>query len=141
MDPQDVSANEPAEPEKKLSLGELITKVAEQVSSLIRDELEYNLAKLKAKAAKVGAGSALVLAGALIAVMASVLLILAGVSALALVVPWWAAFLIVAGALLAITALLVYIGIRLCKESSSDVIDPQVGLAKDVDAMKKGLTK
>lgn len=123
------------------TIGELISRVSEQVSSLVRDEIEFTVVNLKAKVTKLGLGGVLVIVGVVLAVFAFNLLLFAGVAGFANIVPWWAAFLIVAGILLAITAILLIIGLFFFKKSQKDVVDPKGALNQDIATIKKGLNK
>lgn len=128
-------------PRQDRTIGELIAQVSEQASSLVRDEIAYAQANLKAKATNIGIGGVLIAVGGVLAVFAFVLLLFAAVSAFALIIPWWAAFLAVAGILLLITLILVAIGGAQLKASQKHVVDPKGGLEQDVAAFKKGLNK
>ncbi len=136
---QTVGGTSPSRSER--TIGELIAKVSEQFSSLIRDEIEFATVNLKAKLTKIGIGGALIAAGGALAIFSFTLLLFGAVAAFALIMPWWAAFLSVAGILLALTVLLVVIGLTKLKASKKHVVDPKGGFQQDVDAFKKGLDK
>ena len=61
--------------------------------------------------------------------------------ALALVLPAWAASLIVCGVIFLIVIIFALVGISKLKKSSQNVPAPQQGLKEDVDAVKKGAQK
>ncbi len=126
---------------RERTIGELIAQVSEQASSLVRDEIAYAQANLKAKITNIGVGGVLIAISAVLAVFAFTLLLFAAVAAFALILPWWASFLIVAGILLLITLILVAIGGAQFKASKKHVVDPKGGLEQDVAAFKKGLNK
>ncbi|MCF2706080.1 phage holin family protein [Arcanobacterium haemolyticum] len=128
-------------PRSERTIGELIAKVSEQLSSLIRDEIEFATVNLKAKLTNIGVGGALIAVGGVLAVFAFTLCLFGAVAAFALIMPWWGAFLTVAGILLALTLILVLIGLLQIKASKKHVVDPKGGLEKDVEAIKKGLDK
>jgi membrane protein implicated in regulation of membrane protease activity len=94
------------------SLGQLVSSVTSNVSSLVRLEIELAKSEIseQVKQGAVGGGMAAV-AGFLV-LLAIILLSIAAALGLATVMPGWAAFLVVAGAYLLIAALLVFIGIR-----------------------------
>jgi len=123
------------------TIGELISKVSEQISSIVRDEVEFTVLNLKAKVKKLGLGGVLMIVGLVLAVFAFNLLLFAGVAGFANIVPWWAAFLIVAGILLLITLILVGIGAIFFKKSQKDVVDPKGAIDQDIATIKKGLDK
>ncbi|MDC4233480.1 phage holin family protein [Actinomyces sp. B33] len=123
------------------TVGELFAALSSQVSTLINGEIELTKVKAKALVKKAGTGGAL-LAGA--AVLSLYLLgwVLHTIEvALAIVLPAWAASLIVAGILLLIVAVLAGVGVSLVKKSRDDKPDPKAGIEKGIDAVKKGLGK
>jgi len=93
-----------------MSTGQLIASIRDDVSTLVRDEVELAKAELRESATRAGVGGALGLAAAYLAMLASIALVIAagyGLTALGLHAGW--AFLIVGGVLLLIAALLVLI--------------------------------
>jgi hypothetical protein len=92
------------------SLATLLSDVAGETVELVRQELALFKAELQEKLSKAGIGAALVGAGALIAYSGWLFLLLAAVYALALVVPAWAAALIVGALVLGIGGVLALIG-------------------------------
>lgn len=123
------------------SLGELVGLVSKQVSGLVQGEI----ALAKAKAANMGKqfGTAiglLVVAGVLALYMLERFL-RAAEYGLAEVVPMWAACLIVGGILLLLILILALVAKKKIDTGKNDVPAPQEGMAKNVDAVKKGLGK
>jgi hypothetical protein len=93
-----------------MSTGRLIASIREDLSSLVRDEVELAKAELRESAGRAGAGGALGLAAAYVTMLASALFAIAaayGLTALGLHAGW--AFLIVGGALLLLAALMLLI--------------------------------
>ncbi len=93
-----------------MSTGRLVASIKEDLSTLVRDEVELAKAELRESASRAGVGGALGLVAAYVAMLASILLVIAagyGLTALGLHPGW--AFLIVAGALLLLAALLLLI--------------------------------
>ncbi len=95
----------------ELSTGELVSQLSEQVSHLVRDELRLAQAELKQKGKRAGIGAGLTGAAGLIALYGLAALLVAVITALALVLPVWAAALIVGGVLLLLAGLLGLAGI------------------------------
>ncbi len=121
------------------NLGTLISKLSDQIQALVKGEIE--LAKVKATnmLKRSGVGIALlVVAGVLVLYMLGFLFGAAG-DALSLVVPIWAAKLIVAGILMVLAAILALIGKASLKKGLSDKPDPQAGIKEGIEAVKKGL--
>ena len=92
------------------SLAALLADVAGESVELVRQELALFKAELAEKLSRAGTGAALVGAGALIAYSGLFFLLLAAVLGLALVLPAWAAALIVGVLVLGIGGALALIG-------------------------------
>jgi len=73
------------------STGELIARMSEQTSTLIRDEMRLAQAELSVKAKTAGVGIGMFGAGGLLAFFGIASLITTAILALALVLPGWAA--------------------------------------------------
>jgi Putative Actinobacterial Holin-X, holin superfamily III len=99
-----------AEPRTEPSTPELVKRAAEQISTLIRDELALARAEIAAKAKHAGKGAGLFGGAGIIALYGVAALLGAAVLALALVLPAWAAALIVGVLLLAVAGLLAVVG-------------------------------
>jgi hypothetical protein len=94
------------------SLTALLSDVAGETVELVRQELALFKAELQEKLGRAGGGAALVGAGALIAYSGLLFLLLAAVFALALVLPAWAAALIVGVLVLGAGGALALVGKR-----------------------------
>jgi len=92
------------------SIGVLAHRLAEQVPRLVRSELRLAQAELAEKGRHAGFGLGAVGAGGALAMAGLGSLTLAGILALALVMPGWAAALIVAAVLLAAAGVLALVG-------------------------------
>ncbi|MBW8172532.1 phage holin family protein [Ornithinimicrobium sp. Arc0846-15] len=92
------------------STGELIARMSEQTSTLIRDEVQLAQAELNAKAKHAGTGLGMFGAGGLLAFFGLASLITTAILALALVLPAWASALIVTAVLLAAAAVVSLMG-------------------------------
>ncbi|MCI5825628.1 MAG: phage holin family protein [Arcanobacterium sp.] len=141
-----MSANEEsplpvAPPTAGPTIGELVAKVTAQFAALVRDEISITKLNAKAKITKLGAGGALLAVAVVLALYLLGILLLAagfGIGA-ALGNRPWLGFLIVGGALLLITLIVALIGVAKLKASKEHAINPAQGLAKDVEAVKKGM--
>jgi uncharacterized membrane protein YqjE len=78
------------------SIGELMSQLSTQTSRLVRDEMRLATKELQQSAKHAGVGAGLFSAAGLLALLGLMTLIAAGVAALALVLPVWAAAVIVA---------------------------------------------
>ncbi len=78
------------------SIGELMSQLSAQSSRLVRDEMKLAQKELEQSIKHAGIGAGLISAAGLLAVLGLMTLIAAAVAALALVLPVWAAAVIVA---------------------------------------------
>jgi uncharacterized membrane protein YqjE len=92
------------------STGELVRQASEQVSRLVRDELRLAQLEMTAKGKQAGRGVGLFGAAGVVALFGVLALVLAAISALALVMPGWAAALIVGVILLAVAGFIALAG-------------------------------
>jgi uncharacterized membrane protein YqjE len=98
------------QPKKQRGLFSLIADVPSLIVELFRQELESFKVELTKKATGIAVGVGLLVGAGVVAMLALIMLMIAGVFALALVVPTWAAALIVAGFLLLIVLVLALVG-------------------------------
>lgn len=122
---------------RKRSLFELIGELPNQVSELVRREIELVKAEMTAKLKALGSGGGL-LAGAVVVLLFMVgVLLTAAVLGLAEVMPGWAAALIVAGVLLIIAVVLGLIGYRILKRGIPPVPNETIdSLQRDLRAIR-----
>ena len=92
------------------STGDLVKNLSEQVSRLIRDELKLAEYEMTAKAKRAGRGAGMFGGSGLLALYGIACLLAAAIIGLALVVPAWAAALIVGGALLVVAGIAAMLG-------------------------------
>ena len=97
------------DPERK-PLSDVFSAAMHNVQEILRNEIRLARTEVKEEATKVARASVLLVAGAVVAFYAGALLLIGGAFALGQVVPLWASFLIVAGALGIIAAGLVGAG-------------------------------
>jgi hypothetical protein len=102
-------------------VGPAAKEVAEHASMLARLELELAALELKRKVATLGVGIGLVASAGVFLLFALGFGLAAGAAALALVVSTWAALLIVFGALVLFSLLLVLIGLSAIKKGTPPV--------------------
>ena len=134
------AAPAPAASETRPSIGALFASVTGQLSSIIRDEVELNKAKLRAFATKSGKGIALLVVAAVFALSLLGWVFHTIEVALELVVAW-AASLIVVGILLLIVLILALVGARSLKSAQAHRPDPAASVAATKEAIEKGLGK
>lgn len=96
-------------------------RVADHARSFVDLEIQLAIAELKKKAAALGAGLGLMAGAAVLAFLALWFGLAAAAAGLATTLPLWASLLIVSGALVLITAILVWIGYILLQKASNPV--------------------
>ena len=127
--------------EARPSIGALFASVTGQISGIIRGEIELNKVKLRTFAAKSGKGIALLVAAAVFALYLLGWTLHTAEIALALVLPAWAASLIIVGVLLLIVLILALVGARSLKSAQAHRPDPAASVAATKEAIEKGLGK
>jgi uncharacterized membrane protein YqjE len=85
------------------SLGELISELAGETSTLVRQEVALAKTELARKAGQVGRNVAYLAVGGAVAYAALLAFMAAAIMALSNVMPWWAAALVI-GVLMAVVA-------------------------------------
>ena len=129
------AASRPGQP----SIGELINRISENITGLVKGEIELARAKALRMANTAGVGAALLTVAAIAALFGLGLLLGAVVDLLSLVMPVWAAKLIVAVVLFAAAVAAALPGRDRLKAAKADLPEPQVRLREDVDAVKKAV--
>jgi Flp pilus assembly protein TadB len=102
------------------SIGELMSQLSEQTSRLVRDEMKLAQKELQRSVKHAGVGAGLVSAAGLLAVLGLITLIAAGVAALSLVLPVWAAAVIVAAVLFVVAG----IAALLSRKQAAEIAPP-----------------
>ena len=120
----------------KPTIGSLVADLSSQASTLVRGELEYAQANLKAKVKNLGMGVA-----AFIGLYATGMLFVTFALVLAIWLPVWAGFLIVTSLLLLLAGAFALLGVKKLKASQAYKVSPGDGFGKDVAAFKNGLKK
>ncbi len=119
------------------SVGAMLAKVTENISSLVRDEIQLAQTQLAEKGKAIGVAVGMFAGAGVFGLFALGWLLIALMFGLTAWLPYWASALIVAGLLLLITGILALIG----KSKLSNAPSPETGenLKKDVEAMKQGV--
>ena len=119
------------------SLGELVSAISEQTSRLVRDEMRLAQAEMTVKGKKAGLGAGLFGGAGLMSIFGLACFISAAALALTLVLPAWAAALIVGGLLFAVAAVAAMIGKREVSEATPPVPEEAVASVKqDLQVLK-----
>lgn len=132
---------QPFQPEPKPGsepLGELVSKLSEQVTRLVRDEMRLAAVELKQKGKRVGIGAGLFGAAGLLGFFGLAALLLCAGLALDLVLPAWLAALIVAAVVLVVAGLLALVGKKDVQAAGAPVPTQAVASVKqDVAEIKE----
>ena len=122
------------------SVGELFGRLTEQVSRLVRAELDLAKAEMVKKVKGLGIGAGLLVAAAILVFYALGTLIDAAVLGLSTVFAPWLAALVIGFVILAIVAILALVGLRLIKAATPLKPEDTLKNVKDnVDAIKNGV--
>lgn len=121
------------------SLGELISRVSEQTSRLIRDELRLAQLEMAEKTKKAGIGAGLFGGAGLFSLYGMACFVAAAILAIAGPLTAWAAALIVGGALFAVAGIAALIGRREVGQATPPIPAEAVeGVKQDVQTLKSG---
>jgi hypothetical protein len=112
------------------SVGTAVKQVAEHTSSIVRLELELAALELKRKVVSLGLGIGFALGAALMLLFMIAFVYAAIGAALALVMPTWAALLVVAGILLLQVAVLGILALNRIKKGTPPVPEQAIQEAK-----------
>jgi hypothetical protein len=117
-------------PGDRAGLSDSAKQVADHAKQLVRLELQLAALELKRKLQPLGIGIGLLVGAAVVGFFLVEFLLAAATAALALVVPVWAALLIMIGLLAALIAVLVLVGIKLIKRGTPPVPEQAITEAK-----------
>jgi hypothetical protein len=128
---------EPTTPAADASTAELVQRMSEQVTRLVRDELQLARAELTYKGKKAGLGVGLFGGAGIIALYGVGCLVAAAILGLAAGVPYWLAALIVALVLFIVAGGAAFFGRRQVQEATPPVPTETVeGVKQDIEALK-----
>lgn len=111
-------------------VGSAAKHVAEHASSIARLEVQLALLEVKQKAAKLGIGIGMLAGAALFGLFLLMFLLAAAAAALTLVLPVWAALLVMAGVILLVAGALAGIGAGLVRKGTPPVPEQAIEEAK-----------
>lgn len=123
-------------PKPDASLGELMSQLSAQVSRLVRDEMRLAQKELQESAKHVGLGAGLLSAAGLLAFFGVASLIAAAIAAVALVLPVWAAALIVGAAVLSVAGIVALLSRKQAREVTPAAPQTIASVKKDVQQVK-----
>ncbi|HET6877844.1 MAG TPA: phage holin family protein [Jatrophihabitans sp.] len=136
-EPQRNAGSRPAE---QPTIGELSSRLSEQMSRLVRDEIALAQAEAKQRAKQLGMGVGMFGTGGVFAFFAGACAVAGAVLGLTNVVPGWLAALIVAGVLFALAGIVALIGGRSVKKGSPPVpADAMQSVKADAEAVRNAV--
>ena len=128
-------------PEARPTIGALVASVTGQLSGILRDEIELNKSKARSFATPSGKGAGLLVTAAVFALFLLGWTLHTIEVLLALVLPAWAASLIVVVLLLVIVLALALAGKNALQSAQKHRPDPAASVAATKEAIQKGLGK
>ncbi|WP_411103058.1 phage holin family protein [Streptomyces sp. cmx-4-9] len=99
-----MSTTERQAPASDDSVGVLVSRASQQISELVREELQLARAEMAEKGKRFGLGGGLFGGAGIVGLLAAQALVATGIAALALVLPVWASALILTVVLAAVAA-------------------------------------
>lgn len=128
-----------AEHDHQDSVGELVRRASEQLSTVVRSEMRLAQAEMKEKGKRAGLGGGMFGGAALFALLALQVLVAAAVAAIALALPVWLAALVVAAGLLIVAGALALIGKSEFSRATPAKPEQAMGSVRaDVQAIREG---
>jgi Flp pilus assembly protein TadB len=128
--------NPETKPAADASLGELLSQLSTQTSRLVRDEIRLAQKEFQESARHAGMGAGLISVAGLLAVVGLLTLVAAAVAGLALVLPVWAAALIVAAVLLVIAGIAALVSRGQLEQVTPAAPETVASVKKDIDEVK-----
>jgi hypothetical protein len=122
------------------SIGELFSRLSEQLSRLVRDEIQLAKTEMAAKGKELGVGIAIFAVAGLLAFFGAATLVAAAVLGLAEAVPAWLSAIIVGILLLAVAGVAALLGKKRLEKGAPPTPDAaQRNVKRDIEAVKKGI--
>ncbi|MGY4645282.1 phage holin family protein [Cellulomonas sp. URHB0016] len=123
------------------SVGELVSELSEQVTRLVKAELDLAKAEISGRAQQLGIGAGLLVAAGVLSLYLLAAAIATVILALCTVWDPWLAALVVTVALLLVVVVLALIGIRRLKKGAPPTPARAIeNVHQDIDAVKAGIS-
>jgi Flp pilus assembly protein TadB len=126
-----------SKPAADASIGELMGQLSTQTSRLVRDEMRLAQKELQQSVKHAGIGAGLISVAGLLAVLGLATLIAAAVAALALVLPVWAAAVIVAVVLFIAAGIAALLSRKQAEEITPPVTESAESVRADIKEVKE----
>ncbi|HEY9349805.1 MAG TPA: phage holin family protein [Acidothermales bacterium] len=133
-----MTTNDTGQPASDASTAELVSRLGEQVSTLIRSELRLAQVELQEKGKRAGIGVGLFGGAGLVALFGAGALVACAILALALIMDAWLAALIVGVVLLAVAGILALVGRSQVRRAAPPLPTEAVeGIKQDIQTVKE----
>ena len=136
---------EPKDPTKlptaEKSLGELFADLSAQTSALVRKEVQLAKTEITGKVAGLAVGAVFFVVAALMGLGAFFVLLAAAIAALSLVLPVWAAALIIAVVLLIVAGIAAFLGLGKIKKATPPLPEKTIETLKETPPWLKNQLK
>jgi len=126
-----------SKPAADASIGELMSNLSAQTSRLVRDEMKLAQKELQQSVKHAGIGAGLISVAGLLAVLGLATVIAAAVAALALVLPVWAAAIIVAVVLFIAAGIAALLSRKQAEEITPPVAESADSVKADIKEVKE----
>ena len=129
--------NPEPKPGAETPIGELMTQLSSQTSRLVRDEMRLAQKEFVESAKHAGIGAGLFSVAGLVAVFGLASMVAAAIAALSLVLPVWAAALIVAVALFAVAGIAGLVSKKQLTQADPTPTKTVASVKQDIDEVKE----
>lgn len=124
-------------PQTDASIGELVSQLSSQTSRLVRDEMKLAQNEFREAAKHAGLGAGLFSIAGLLAVLGLATIVAAGVAALSLVLPVWAAALVVGVVLFAAAGIAALVSKKQIEQTSPVPEQTLASVKQDIEEVKE----
>jgi Flp pilus assembly protein TadB len=129
--------NVESNPRTDASLGELVSQLSAQTSRLVRDEMKLAQTEFRDAAKHAGLGAGLLSVAGLLAILGLATFVTAAVAALALVLPLWAAALVVGVILFAAAGIAGLVSKRQIEQTTPVPEQTVASVKEDINEVKE----
>ncbi|MET9378560.1 phage holin family protein [Streptomyces sp. NPDC003035] len=120
------------------SVGDLVSRASQQLSELVREEMQLARAEMTQKGKRFGVGGGLFGGAGLVGILAAQALVAGAIAALALLLPVWASALIIAALLAAVAAVMAATGKKQIAKAGTPAPEQAIaGVKADVAEIKE----
>jgi len=123
-------------------IGQLVSEVTEQITRLVRDEMQLAIIELQQKGKRLGVGAGLLGGAGVMALYGGAVLVTAGIAGLATQLALWLAALIVGVVVLGVAGGLAFVGKQQAQRAGPLVPEKAaVSVKSDIKTIKEGMRR